>query len=158
MFGKKKANKTVDSSAASSDTSVKDGSGTLSGTTTKATAIAADHATGIAEKTEKRSEPQLFTRPRTKDEPQMSSKPHSTSFRPEIPKRPLEIPTRGNSRLDILDVASDPVKGAHGLVIINACAYGHGFLASNYLQESVEKFSGGGQDPCRGLISLLLLN
>ncbi|MHC8491460.1 bactofilin family protein [Thalassospira sp. SM2505] len=27
----------------------------------------------------------------------MSSKPHSTSFRPEIPKRPLEIPTRGNS-------------------------------------------------------------
>ncbi len=97
MFGKKKANKTVDSSAASSDTSVKDGSGTLSGTTTKATAIAADHATGIAEKTEKRSEPQLFTRPRTKDEPQMSSKPHSTSFRPEIPKRPLEIPTRGNS-------------------------------------------------------------
>ena len=27
----------------------------------------------------------------------MSSKPHSTNFRPEIPKRPLEIPTRGNS-------------------------------------------------------------
>ncbi|MFH1805732.1 MAG: polymer-forming cytoskeletal protein [Pseudomonadota bacterium] len=25
----------------------------------------------------------------------MSSKPHSTSFRPEISKRPLEIPTRG---------------------------------------------------------------
>ncbi|WP_238318493.1 bactofilin family protein [Thalassospira australica] len=27
----------------------------------------------------------------------MSSKPHSTNFRPEIPKRPLEIPTRGSS-------------------------------------------------------------
>ncbi|MCC9621225.1 polymer-forming cytoskeletal protein [Thalassospira sp. MA62] len=27
----------------------------------------------------------------------MSSKPHSTNFRPEIPKRPLEIPTRGSA-------------------------------------------------------------
>jgi cytoskeletal protein CcmA (bactofilin family) len=97
MFGKKKANKTVDSSAASSDTSVKDGSGTLSGTTTKAAEIQVDQVAGIAEKTEKRTEPQLFTKPRTKDEPQMSSKPHSTSFRPEIPKRPLEIPTRGSA-------------------------------------------------------------
>ena len=97
MFGKKKANKTVDSSAASSDTSVKDGSGTLSGTTTKAAERQVDQVAGIAEKTEKRTEPQLFTKPRTKDEPQMSSKPHSTSFRPEIPKRPLEIPTRGSS-------------------------------------------------------------
>lgn len=99
MFGKKKANKTVDSSAASSDTSSKDGSDALSGTMTKPaeTATAPSKDTGTAEKTEKRTEPQLFTKPRTKDEPQMSSKPHSTSFRPEIPKRPLEIPTRGGS-------------------------------------------------------------
>ncbi len=97
MFGKKKANKTVDSSAASSDTSSLGGSEALS--KTKASDVATDQTTnsGNAVKTEKRTEPQLFTKPRTKDEPQMSSKPHSTSFRPEIPKRPLEIPTRGNS-------------------------------------------------------------
>jgi cytoskeletal protein CcmA (bactofilin family) len=97
MFGKKKAHKTVDSHAASSDISVQDGSGTLSGTTTKSSEIDVDQTTAIAEKTEKRTEPQLFTKPRTKDKPQMSSKPHSTSFRPEIPKRPLEIPTRGSA-------------------------------------------------------------
>lgn len=99
MFGKKKANKTVDSSATSSDTSRLDGSDALSGTMTTSSEPASDKAadTGTSEKTEKRTEPRLFTQPRTKDEPQMSSKPHSTNFRPEIPKRPLEIPTRGNS-------------------------------------------------------------
>jgi cytoskeletal protein CcmA (bactofilin family) len=99
MFGKKKANKTVDSSAASSDTSSTGGSDSLSGTMTKSSAPEAENATvsGTTDKTEKRTEPQLFTTARTKDEPQMSSKPHSTSFRPEIPKRPLEIPTRGSA-------------------------------------------------------------
>jgi cytoskeletal protein CcmA (bactofilin family) len=99
MFGKKKANKTVDRSATSSDTSRLDGSDKLSGTMTSASDAASDKAseTRTFEKTEKRTEPRLFTQPRTKDEPQMSSKPHSTSFRPEIPKRPLEIPTRGSA-------------------------------------------------------------
>jgi len=99
MFGKKKANKKVDSSATSSDTSRLDASDRLSGTTTKASETASEKtaATGTPAKPEKRTEPQLFTQPRTKDEPQMSSKPHSTNFRPEIPKRPLEIPTRGSS-------------------------------------------------------------
>ncbi|CAM3388230.1 Integral membrane protein CcmA involved in cell shape determination [Thalassospira profundimaris] len=99
MFGKKKANKTVDRSATSSDTSRLDGSDKLSGTMTSASDAASDKTseTRTFEKTEKRTEPRLFTQPRTKDEPQMSSKPHSTNFRPEIPKRPLEIPTRGSS-------------------------------------------------------------
>ncbi len=102
MFGKKKANKTVDSTATSSDTSRPDASDTLSGTVTSAaepvsrkTADIRD--TGTTEKSEKQTEPRLFTQSRTKDEPPMSSKPHSTNFRPEIPKRPLEIPTRGSS-------------------------------------------------------------
>ena len=103
MFGKKKANKTVDSRPASSDTSPSGESGALSAanneTKIESSGVANKNSvnTGPAVKTEKRTEPQLFSKPRTKDEPQMSSKPHSTSFRPEIPKRPLEIPTRGSS-------------------------------------------------------------
>lgn len=99
MFGKKKANKTVDSSATSSDTSRPDASDALSGTMTTASKPASEKAdaTGKTEKSENRREPRLFTQSRTKDEPPMSSKPHSTNFRPEIPKRPLEIPTRGSS-------------------------------------------------------------
>ena len=103
MFGKKKANKTVDSSPASSDTSssrlnsggLSDSTASSPNTSTSDESPSASNDT--ATKTEKRSEPQLFTQPRTKEEPQMSSKPHSTSFRPEIPKRPLEIPTRGSA-------------------------------------------------------------
>lgn len=103
MFGKKKANKTVDSSPASSDTSSSRlNSGGLSDSTayspnTSTSDESASASNDTATKTEKRSEPQLFTQPRTKEEQQMSSKPHSTSFRPEIPKRPLEIPTRGSA-------------------------------------------------------------
>ncbi len=103
MFGKKKANKTVDSRPASSDTSPSGESGALSAanneTKIESSGVANKNSvnTSPAVKTEKRTEPQLFSKPRTKDEPQMSSKPHSTSFRPEIPKRPLEIPTRGSS-------------------------------------------------------------
>jgi cytoskeletal protein CcmA (bactofilin family) len=99
MFGKKKANKTVDSNATSSDTSRKDESDKLSGTMTSASEAASEKSSDnrMFEKTEKRTEPRLFTKPRTEDKPQMSSKPHSTNFRPEIPKRPLEIPTRGSS-------------------------------------------------------------
>ena len=103
MFGKKKANKTVDSSPASSDTSsYRLNSGGLSDSAASspikpASSESASASNDTATKTEKRSEPQLFTQPRTKEEPKMSSKPHSTSFRPEIPKRPLEIPTRGSA-------------------------------------------------------------
>ena len=102
MFGKKKANKTVDSSSASSDTSSKLNSGGLSDSAASLPIkpVSGENASArnvTATKTEKRREPQLFTQPRTKEQPQMSSKPHSTNFRPEIPKRPLEIPTRGSA-------------------------------------------------------------
>lgn len=99
MFGKKKANKTVDTGAASSDTFPSGKSDTALAIGNLSSDLATDQTSvsGNAEKTKRRTEPQLFTRPRTKDETQMSSKPHSTSFRPEIPKRPLEIPTRGSA-------------------------------------------------------------
>ncbi|OKH87340.1 hypothetical protein LF95_10955 [Thalassospira sp. TSL5-1] len=100
MFGKKKANKTVDSRPASSDTSLKpEATGAKNDTSIARPEVTS--ASSPAEKpentSEKRSEPRLFTQTRTKDEPAMSSKPHSTNFRPEIPKRPLEIPTRGSA-------------------------------------------------------------
>ncbi|WP_245881193.1 bactofilin family protein [Thalassospira marina] len=40
----------------------------------------------------------------------MSSKPHSTNFRPEIPKRPLEIPTRGSANRPSTPVSNNEGK------------------------------------------------
>jgi cytoskeletal protein CcmA (bactofilin family) len=95
MFGKKKANKTIDRNTGSSDTSSQPVSGT-NDTTSPMTElkVSSGPSETAASSSDNRSEPRLF-QPRMKEESQMSSKPHSTSFRPEIPKRPLEIPTRG---------------------------------------------------------------
>tara|TARA_R110001583_G_scaffold96819_3_gene241362 strand:+ start:71422 stop:72135 length:714 start_codon:yes stop_codon:yes gene_type:complete len=111
MFGKKKANKTVDSRPTSSDTSLEPAvTGKPDATSNRPEVkTASSPVKKPVDTPEKRSEPRLFTQARTKDEPAMSSKPHSTNFRPEIHKRPLEIPTRGSANRP-----SSPVSNADG--------------------------------------------
>ena len=64
----------------------------------------------------------------------------------------------GNTLLDPLNVASDPVQCAHCKLIIYACADWHLYLASYNSKEGLEQFACRGQDTGRRLIGLLLLD